>query len=156
VNPLDLKVDDMLPSKQVVVTPERIQWYGDGMHTAATGNLTRAGENIHTDVAYAQGQGLTTAIADGMMSTAWISSTLLKAFGRHYLENGELRTKYIKTTDVGAAIKVLAQVTERTELTGGDVRFILGVWTEDEAGVRRTDGEAVITVRGRGHKSEPF
>ena len=86
MNPLDLNVGDLLPPKQVVVTPERIQWYGDGMHSAATGKLTRAGENIHTDIAYAQGQGLTTAIADGMMSTAWISSVLLKAFGRHYLE----------------------------------------------------------------------
>ncbi len=146
MNPLDLNVGDLLPPKLVVVTPERIQWYGDGMHSAATGKLTRAGENIHTDIAYAQGQGLTTAIADGMMSTAWISSVLLKAFGRHYLESGELRTKYIKTTDLGASIKVVAKVTERTVLPGGDVRFALGVWTEDEAGVRRTDGDAVVTV----------
>jgi hypothetical protein len=72
---------------------------------------------------------------------------LLKAFGRHYLESGELRTKCIKTTDLGAAIKVVAKVTERTALPGGDVRFALGVWTEDEAGVRRTDGDAVVTVR---------
>lgn len=147
MNPLGLEVGDMLPAKQVVVTPERVQWYGDGMHTAATGRLMRAGENIHTDVAYARGQGLTTAIADGMMSTAWISSVLLKAFGRHYLENGELRTKYIRTTDVGTSIKVLAKVTERTALSGQDVRFTLEVWTEDETGVRRTDGDAVITVR---------
>lgn len=146
MNPLALKVGDMLPPKQVVVSPERIQWYGDGMHTAATGKLMRAGENIHTDVAYAQGQGLTTAIADGMMSTAWISSVLLKAFGRHYLENGELRTKYIRTTDIGTTIKVLAKVRERTALPDRQVRFALEVWTEDEAGIRRTDGDATITV----------
>src|ERR1700728_46991 len=43
--------------------------------------------------------------------------------------------------------KLLAKVTERTALSSGDVRFALGVWTEDESGVRRTDGDAVM-VRG--------
>lgn len=143
----DLMVGAMLPEKIVAITPERVQWYGDGMHSAATGKLTRAGENIHTDVAYAQGQGLTTAIADGMMSTAWISSVLLKAFGRDYLENGELRTKYIKTTDVGINLKILAKITARTEQPDGGVRLELAVWTEDEAGVKLTDGDAVVTVR---------
>jgi acyl dehydratase len=146
---LDLQVGAMLPLKEVVITPERVQWYGDGMHSAATGKLTRAGENIHTDVAYAQGQGLTTAIADGMMSTAWINSVLTKAFGRNYLENGELRTKYIKTTDVGVKLKVLAKVRERENKPNGNVRFVLDVWTEDQAGVKLTDGDATVEVQKR-------
>ena len=146
MNSQDLPVGAMLPVKEVVVTPERVQWYGDGMHSAATGRLTRAGQNIHTDPEYAQGQGLSTAIADGMMSTAWISSVLLKAFGRDYLENGELRTKYIKTTDVGITLKVLAKVRERQALPDGRVRFILDVWTENEADVKLTDGDAAVTV----------
>jgi acyl dehydratase len=147
---LDLEAGAMLPVKQVVVTPERVQWYGDGMHSAATGELRRAGQNIHTDAEYAKGQGLTTAIADGMMSTAWISSVLLKAFGRHYLERGELRTKYIKPTNVGIRLRVLARVRERNEQGDGSVRFVLDVWTEDEAGVRLTDGDAAIEVRPAG------
>ena len=81
------------------------------------------------------------------MSTAWISSVLLKAFGRDYLENGELRTKYIETTDVGITLKILAKVRERTLLPAGEVRFVLDVWTEDEAGVKLTDGDAAVTVR---------
>ncbi len=146
--PIDFQVGSMLPLREVVITPERVQWYGDGMHSAATGELRRAGENIHTDVAYAKGQGLTTAIADGMMSTAWISGVLLKVFGRDYLENGELRTKYIKTTDVGIKLKILGKVTERTETATG-VRLALDVWTEDQAGVKLTDGDAVVEVRRR-------
>jgi acyl dehydratase len=144
---LDLQAGAMLPLKHVVVTPERVQWYGDGMHSAATGELRRAGQNIHTDAEYAKGQGLTTAIADGMMSTAWISSVLLKAFGRHYLERGELRTKYIRPTNVGIKLKVLARVRERNEQEDGSVRFVFDVWTEDEAGVRLTDGDAAVEVR---------
>jgi acyl dehydratase len=136
----------MLPVREIMITPERVQWYGDGMHSAATGELRRAGQNIHTDVEYAKGQGLTTAIADGMMSTAWISSLLLKHFGRHYLENGELRTKYIKPTDVGIKLKILARVREREDKPNGAVRYVLDVWTEDEAGVKLTDGDAAVEI----------
>lgn len=146
---LDLQVGSMLPLKEVMITPERVQWYGDGMHSAATGKLMRAGENIHTDVDYAKGQGLTTAIADGMMSTAWINGVLTKAFGRDYLENGELRTKYIKTTDVGIKLKILAKVRERENKPNGNVRFVLDVWTEDQAGVKLTDGDAAVEVQKR-------
>lgn len=146
---LDLQVGSMLPLREVVITPERVQWYGDGMHSAATGKLTRAGSNIHTDVDYAKGQGLTTAIADGMMSTAWINGVLTKAFGRDFIENGELRTKYIKTTDVGIKLKILAKVRERENKPNGNVRFVLDVWTEDEAGVRLTDGDAAVEVQKR-------
>ncbi len=142
----NLKAGAMLPVREIMITPERVQWYGDGMHSAATGELRRAGQNIHTDVEYAKGQGLTTAIADGMMSTAWISSLLLKHFGRHYLENGELRTKYIKPTDVGIKLKILARVREREDKPNGAVRYVLDVWTEDEAGVKLTDGDAAVEI----------
>jgi len=150
---IDLKAGAMLPVREIVVTPERVQWYGDGMHSAATGELRRAGQNIHTDAEYAKGQGLTTAIADGMMSTAWISSMLLKAFGRDYLERGELRTKYIKTTDVGITLKILGRVRERDTQGDGSVRFVLDVWTENLAGVKLTEGDAVIEVRSRRNDS---
>lgn len=146
---LDLQVGTLVRGRELVITPERVQWYGDGMHSAATGELRRAGENIHTDIAYAQGQGLTTAIADGMMSTAWISSMLLQTFGRDYLERGELRTKYIKTTDVGILIRIFGRVTERKEQPDGTVRFVLDVWTEDKDGVKLTDGDAAVEVHPR-------
>ena len=143
---VNLKVGELVKGRELVISPERVQWYGDGMHSAATGELRRAGENIHTDVAYAQKQGLHTAIADGMMSTAWINSMLLETFGRHYLERGELRTKYIKTTDVGITIRIFGKVTERVEQADG-VKFVLDVWTEDLAGVKLTVGDAAVEVR---------
>lgn len=146
---LDLQVGSTIRGRELVVTPERVQWYGDGMHSAATGELRRAGQNIHTDAEYAKGQGLTTAIADGMMSTAWISSMMLATFGRDYLENGELRTKYIKPTDVGIKLKVLGRVREREQKPGGVVRLIIDVWTENEAGAKLTDGDAVVEVKPR-------
>lgn len=143
---IQLQVGTLIKGRELVITPERVQWYGDGMHSAATGELRRAGENIHTDVEYARGQGLSTAIADGMMSTAWINTMMLETFGRDYLERGELRTKYIKTTDVGITIRIFGKVTERIEQSDG-VRYVLDVWTEDLAGVKLTDGDAAVDVR---------
>ena len=147
--PLELKAGDMLPAREIVITPERTQWYGDGMHSAAVGELRRAGENIHTDVAYAKGQGLTTAIADGMMSTAWLHTMLLAQFGQDFLENGEIRTKYIKTTDVGIKLRILGRVKERQEIADGEVRFVLDIWTEDQTGTKLTDGDAAVNVKRR-------
>ncbi len=54
---LKLEVGTLIKGRELVITPERVQWYGDGTHSAATGELRRAGENIHTDVAYAAGPG---------------------------------------------------------------------------------------------------
>ena len=70
-----------------VVTPERIEWYDSAMLSAAKGELARVAVNIHTDEEYAKTQGLTGIIADGMISTNWISSMLLQRFGMAYLEN---------------------------------------------------------------------
>ncbi len=53
-----------------------------------------------------------------MMSTAWINTMLLETFGRDYLERGELRTKYIKTTDVGITIRIFGKV-YRADRAGG-------------------------------------
>ena len=142
----DLAVGSMIFGRELVATVERTQWYGNGMLTAATGEPRIAGSNIHTDIDYAKNQGLTTAIIDGMMSTAWISSMLLAQFGRHYLERGELRTKYIKPTDVGMWVKTLGRVTERREEPDGTVKLVLSVWIENRAGVKLTDGDAVILL----------
>ena len=72
---------------------------------------------------------------------------LLQTFGRDYLERGELRTKYIKTTDVGILIKILGRVRERSQQADGTVRFVLDVWTEDKDGIKLTDGDAPVEVR---------
>ena len=69
-----------------------------------------------------------------------------ETFGRHYLERGELRTKYIKTTDVGAAIRVFGQVRSRDELAGGTTRIELDVWIEGADGTKLTVGDAAVDI----------
>jgi 3-hydroxybutyryl-CoA dehydratase len=141
-----LNIGDELAGFERVVTPERLVWYGDGMLTAAAGQRTRVGSNIHTDDDYARQQGLPGAISEGMVATNWISSMLLHEFGADYVTNGELRTKYIKPTPVGTKVHVRGRIRNRIDLDAGRVRYEIEVWTEDDAGVRLTDGEAAVQV----------
>ena len=140
------EVGDLLYGRELSITHERALWYGDGLMTSAAGERRLAASNIHTDDDYARSQGLSTAIADGMHSTNWISSMLLRDFGRDYIERGELRTKYINPTMVGATLKVLGRVRSKTQLDHGGSRYELEVWTEDLEGLRLTVGEAIIEV----------
>jgi 3-hydroxybutyryl-CoA dehydratase len=144
--PARLDVGTLLEGPARIITHERALWYGDGLMTSAAGERRLAMPNIHTDEAYARSQGLPGAIADGMHSTNWLSSLLTRTFGRDYLENGRLRTKYIKPTYVGSRIRVLAKVTSAAELAGG-IRYELDVWTEDPEGAKLTVGDASVEVR---------
>ena len=58
------------------MTAERMRWFADGLHTVvAAGDTFQIAEpNIHTDDDLARASGLPGIIADGMVSTNWISS----------------------------------------------------------------------------------
>jgi 3-hydroxybutyryl-CoA dehydratase len=128
------------------ITVERVRWYGDGLVTAAVGGVTQVGSNVHTDEAYAREQGLSSAVADGMLATNWISSMLLARFGPSFLTGGELRTKYIRPTPVGAVARPALRLRAHVELPD-QVRYELDVWVEDHDGVQLTVGDASVGVR---------
>jgi 3-hydroxybutyryl-CoA dehydratase len=129
-----------------VMTPERIEWYDSAMLSAAKGELAQVGINIHTDDEYAKSQGFTAVIADGMISTNWMSSMLVEHFGMDYVERGELRTKFIKPVYLDQTIFVRGKVTAVDRLSTGAVVYSLEVWCEDEGGIQVTVGDARIEV----------
>jgi acyl dehydratase len=147
----DLAVGSEIASGPVrVMTMERILWYEAGMRSAATGQLTLPHSNIHTDEEYAKSQGLPAPIADGMVSTNWLSSMLVAHFGMDYLGRGELRTKFIKPIFLGAVVSVRGRVTAVERGEGGGLVYTLDVWCEDDKGVKLTVGDARIPVAPRG------
>ena len=85
------------------------------------------------------------SIADGMISTNWISGFLIDVFGDAYLSNGSLRTKYIKpileNQIVIAALRVAA-----VERADGETRYTLDVWCEDDKGQKLTVGAAEVRL----------
>jgi hypothetical protein len=140
-----LEVGTVLVGPSRILTHERILWYGDGLMTSASGERRLAMPNIHTDEEYAKSQGLQGAIADGMHSTNWISAMLTATFGRAYLENGRLRTKYIRPTFVGRTLRVFGQITARED-RDASTYVELEVWTEDDDGTRLTVGAASVEL----------
>ncbi len=144
--PLDLAVGAEIAGPRRVLTTERIRWYDDAMLSAAKGEFTRAGSNIHTDEAYARSQGLPAVIADGMISTNWLSSMLVAHFGMDYVERGELRTKFIRPIFLGTVVASRGRV-RAVERSAAGVVYALEVWCEDEHGVPLTVGDARVEVR---------
>ena len=98
-----------LPRRQRAMTAERMRWHCDGLESALAGYPVSSGPNIHTDDDLARANGLPGRVADGMISTNWLSGVLLEAFGDGYLRHGTLRTRYLRPvfvdTDLTAVVR---------------------------------------------------
>lgn len=140
------EVGDPLPGPVRTITTQRIEWYDSAMLSAATDELREVGSNIHTDEAFAKSQGFSTVNADGMIMTNWCSEMLVRAFGLDYIERGELRTKYIKPTNLGVEVHVKGRIRERTPQPNGNTLYTIDVWCEDQDGTKLVDGDAKVEV----------
>jgi 3-hydroxybutyryl-CoA dehydratase len=139
------KVGDEIAGPIRTITPQRIEWYDSAMLSAATNELRQVGSNIHTDPEFARSEGFDQVNADGMIMTNWCSELLVRAFGIHYLERGELMNKYIKPVHLGTNLHVKARVLSVTPQAGGTA-YALDVWCEDRAGTKLVAGEAKVVV----------
>ena len=142
----DYQQGDQIQSQTRPITMERVQDYSIGLMSAASGERKPWQFNIHTDHEYARSQGLKAAIADGMLSTNWLSTMMLNHFGADYLYRGGLRTKFIKPTYIDVPLSCTGVVNSRVEQADGSVRYELEVWIEDNEGTKLTVGDASVTV----------
>jgi acyl dehydratase len=125
-----------------------MRWYADALHTVAalSAEPLIAEPNIHTDDDLARANGLRARVADGMVSTNWISSLLAEAYGMHYLEGGTLRTRYVRPIYLDERIEVVVRVTAREEDPRGGERLVADVQCIKEDGEVATGGVATIRV----------
>ncbi|WP_020578855.1 MaoC family dehydratase [Actinopolymorpha alba] len=125
------------------MTRERMRWYCDALETAAlaNGEFVIAEPTIHTDEEYAKEQGLPGIIADGMLSTNYISSLLYQQFGERYLAGGELRTKFIRPVYEDDVIQAHGRVTGLE-----DGRWSIEVWCQTANEQKVTVGVASVPV----------
>ncbi|MBO1075050.1 MaoC family dehydratase [Roseomonas marmotae] len=132
------------------MTRERMRWYVDLLPTveADDGRVHQAEPTIHDDDEFARSQGLPGIIADGMLSTNWLLSLLMDAFGEDALSPGGLRTRYIAPVYEDVMVTAAARVTAVAEEAGGILRYSLDVWCEDAAGKMLTVGQASIRASG--------
>jgi len=104
------KVGDEIAGPVRIITSQRIEWYDGAMLSAAANELRQVDSNIHTDPDFARKEGFDQVNADGMIMTNWCSELMVKAFGIHYLERGELMNKYIKPVHLGTSLHVKRRV----------------------------------------------
>jgi len=130
---------------QRTMTAERMRWYADAIETSLAGYSVTAAPNIHTDDEVARASGLPGRVADGMVSTNWLSSILVETFGDAYLRGGSLRTRYRRPITEDALVATVVLVRGVDEQPDGR-ELMLDVWCETPDGEHRTVGEASVPL----------
>jgi 3-hydroxybutyryl-CoA dehydratase len=130
---------------QRTMTAERMRWYADAIETSLVGHPVTAPPSIHTDDDIARAHGLPGRVADGMVSTNWLSSILVETFGDAYLRGGSLRTRYRRPITEDAAVDTVVRVRGVKEQSD-ERELMLDVWCETQDGERRTVGEASVPL----------
>lgn len=139
---------DVVGRLERTMTAERMRWHVVGLETAVAGGTTPAtpGVTIHTDDDYARTLGLAGAIADGMVTTNWLSSMLVAAFGDAFTTGGTLRTKFIRPVFVGDRIVAQVTVTAVDDHAGGGCTIHTELRCENQAGELCTVGVATARL----------
>ncbi|HWX48456.1 MAG TPA: MaoC family dehydratase [Roseomonas sp.] len=150
MNDVRLEIGTTLRAPARRMTRERMRWYVDLLPTveADDGRVHQAEPTIHDDDEFARSQGLPGIIADGMLSTNWILSLLLDAFGEDALCPGALSTRYIAPVFEDVMVTTAATVTSVGEEADGTLRYGLDVWCEEAGGRKLTVGKASVRATG--------
>jgi acyl dehydratase len=101
--------------------------------------------NIHTDRTIALESGLAGPIAQGLMSTGYLSQLLTDFFGTDWFDSGWTSHAFIKPVFAGDRLTVYARIQESRQERNG-TRLMLEVWCRNQAGDLTTVGSASALV----------
>jgi len=124
------KVGQTLPSLVKDVSQRRIDVYS-GVRP----------HSIHTDEAWARQKGFRTCLAQGMMSTAYVSQMMVKLLGPGFTRGGTLSMAFIKPVYAGDRLTVHAVVRDK-QPDDGATRVTVDVWVENQHGEKTAVGHA--------------
>jgi len=119
----------LLPALSKTVTFEQMTVFSFG---------TRS---IHTDRDSALESGLEGPIAQGLMSTCYLSEMLVNFFGAEWFESGWTSHAFIKPVLAGDTIIAYGKVWEKRAEANG-ARLLLDVWCSNQRGILTTVGSA--------------
>ena len=97
--------------------------------------------SIHTDPEWARSKGFRAPLAQGMMSTAYVSQLMIRFAGTGFVKGGRMSVAFIKPVVVGDTLTVRGRVKSR-EAEGGATRVTVEVWCENQDGVKTMVGTA--------------
>lgn len=101
--------------------------------------------NIHTDDEAAYAAGLSAPIAQGLMSTGFLSQMLVNFFGKTWFTSGRTSHAYVKPVEMADVITTYGLVRERQEDPEG-MRLVVDIWCRNQRGELTTVGTASALV----------
>jgi len=102
--------------------------------------------SIHTDEAWARKKGFRTTLAQGMMSTAYVSEMMTQLLGAGFIRGGTMSVAFIKPVYAGDRLAVHGVVKEMRPESGG-TRVVVDVWCENQHGEKTAAGQASGLMR---------
>lgn len=97
--------------------------------------------SIHTDEAWARAKGFKAPLAQGMMSTAYVSEMMTTFLGAGFVKGGTLSMAFIKPVYAGDRLTVHGVVKEK-RAEGAATRVVVDVWCENQDGEKTAGGTA--------------
>jgi len=99
----------------------------------------------HWDPVYAAQTGLKMPIQTGEMSSAYLAEMCVNYFGRNFFKNSRVVCKYVASTGANEIITTHGVVSEKTP-KGSGFCFKVDIWTDNEAGEKKTVGWVEVDV----------
>ena len=97
--------------------------------------------SIHSDDAWARQKGFRACLAQGMMSTAYVSQMMVKLLGPGFARGGTLSMAFIKPVYAGDRLTVHGVIKDR-QPEDGATRVVVEVWVENQHGEKTAVGHA--------------
>lgn len=101
--------------------------------------------SIHSDEAWARQKGFRTCLAQGMMSTAYVSQMMVKLFGPSFARGGTMSMAFVKPVYAGDRLTVHGVVKDK-QPDNGATRVVVDVWVENQHGEKTAVGHATGLV----------
>jgi acyl dehydratase len=98
--------------------------------------------SIHTDEAWARARGFRAPLAQGMMSTAYVSEMMTRLLGAGFVQGGTLSMAFIKPVYAGDRLTVHGVVKDKRQEPDGATRVTVEVWCENQDGEKTAVGTA--------------
>ena len=96
---------------------------------------------IHSDESWAQAKGFRTCLAQGMMSTAYVSDMMTRFLGAGFVKGGTLSMSFVKPVYAGDRLTVHGVIKDKRPEAGG-TRVVVEVRCQNQDGQTTAVGTA--------------
>ncbi len=130
VSASSITVGDQLPPLAKTISQRQIDAYS-GVRP----------HSIHTDADWARSKGFAAPLAQGMMSTAYVSQMMVRLLGEGFIRGGRISVSFTRPVMAGDTLTVHGAV-RALEREEGATRVTVEFWIDNQRGERTLVGEA--------------